>query len=194
MQKLTPKDLWSLEDYAQQRDSFRQQVMAHKQNRSLQIGPHLRLLFEDRMTMRYQIQEMLRAERIFEAAGIQNELDTYNELIPDGGNWKATLMIEYEDIAERQAALTRLVGIEHKIWMRVNGGSKVYAIADEDMQRERADKTSAVHFLRFELPPEMIRQLKSGAQLTAGVDHAAYNPGIEPVPAVVTKALLQDLD
>ncbi|MBU6422010.1 MAG: DUF3501 family protein [Gammaproteobacteria bacterium] len=194
MQKLTRKDLWSLEDYAQKRDTFRQQVMAHKQNRSLQIGSHLRLLFEDRMTMQYQVQEMLRAERIFEVEGIQDELDTYNELIPDGGNWKATLLIEYEDIAERQKALAQLIGIEDKVWVQVVGQDKVYAIADEDMQRERADKTSAVHFLRFELTPEMVKALKSGAKLTAGVDHAGYNPIIEPVSEVATKALLQDLD
>lgn len=193
MKKLARTDLWSLEDYAQRRDTFRQQVMAHKQNRSLQIGPHLRLLFEDRLTMQYQVQEMLRAERIFEAEGIQDELDTYNELIPDGGNWKVTLLIEYEDLAERQTALTRLIGIEDKIWMRVNGGEKVYAIADEDMQRERADKTSAVHFLRFELTPQMIEQLKGGANLAAGVDHANYDYMIKAVPDAVRQSLMGDL-
>lgn len=193
MQKLTRKDLWSLEEYAQKRDTFRQQVMVHKKNRSLPIGPHLRLLFEDRLTMQYQVQEMLRAERIFESEGIQEELDTYNDLIPDGHNLKATLLIEYEDIAERQKALTQLIGIEDKVWLRIAGHDKVYAIADEDMQRERADKTSAVHFLRFELTPEMIKQLKSGAHLTAGVDHANYDYMIEAVPDAVRQSLLGDL-
>lgn len=194
MQKLTRQDLWSLEDYAHKRDAFRQQVMAHKQNRSLQIGPHVRLLFEDRMTMHYQVQEMLRVERIFESQGIQEEMDTYNELIPDGRNWKATMLIEYEDIAERQKALAQLIGIEDRVWVQVAGCDKAYAIADEDMQRERADKTASVHFLRFELTPEMIKQLKAGANLAAGVDHANYCHKIEPVPAAVTQALLKDLE
>lgn len=194
MQKLTRKDLWSLEDYAQKRDAFRQQVMAHKKDRGLQIGPHLRLLFEDRVTMHYQVQEMLRAERIFEAQGIQDELDTYNELIPDGSNWKATMLIEYEDIAERQKALAQLVGIEDRVWVQVAGHDKVYAIADEDMERERANKTSSVHFLRFELTPEMVEVLKRGANLAAGVDHANYSYMIEPVPSAVIQALLKDLE
>ena len=193
MQKLTRQDLWSLEDYAQKREAFRQQVMAHKHNRSLQIGPHLRLLFEDRLTMHYQVQEMLRAERIFEAEGIQEELDTYNELIPDGGNWKATMLIEFEDVGERQKALAQLIGIEDKVWVRVTGCDKVYAIADEDMQRERADKTSCVHFLRFELTPEMIGKLKGSAHLAAGIDHVNYRHMIEPVPDAVKQALLKDL-
>ena len=194
MQKLARQDLWSLEDYAQKRDAFRRQVMAHKKNRSLQIGPHLRLLFEDRMTMHYQVQEMLRAERIFEAQGIQDELDTYNELIPDGSNWKATMLIEFEDIAERQKALAQLIGIEDKVWVRVAGHDKIYAIADEDMERERADKTSSVHFLRFELTPPMIQALKNGAHLDTGVDHTNYCYMIEPVPDSLTQALLKDLE
>lgn len=194
MQKLTRQDLWSLEEYAQKRNDFRQQVMAHKKNRSLQIGPHLRLLFEDRLTMHYQVQEMLRAERIFEAAGIQDELDTYNDLIPDGRNWKATMLIEFEDIAERQQALAQLIGIEDKVWVQVVGHDKVYAIADEDMQRERADKTSSVHFLRFELTPEMVIALKNGARLAVGVDHENYRHMIEPVSDEVTRVLRQDLE
>lgn len=193
MQKLIRQDLWTLENYAQKRDEFRRQVMAHKKNRSLTIGPHLRLLFEDRLTMHYQVQEMLRTERIFEAAGIQDELDAYNPLIPDGSNWKATMLIEFEDIAERQKALAQLIGIEDKVWVQVAGHDKVYAIADEDMQRERADKTSSVHFLRFELSPQMIKQLKNGANLAAGVDHAHYGYKIETVPATVRQALMGDL-
>jgi len=193
MQKLTRQDLWSLEDYAQRRDQFRRQVMAHKKNRGLQIGPHLRLLFEDRMTMHYQVQEMLRAERIFEADGIQGELEAYNPLIPDGSNWKATMLIEFEDIAERQKALAQLIGIEDKVWVQVPGHDRVYAIADEDMERERADKTSSVHFLRFELTSQMIQALKHDAHLAAGVDHPNYRYMIEAVPDSLTQALLKDL-
>lgn len=193
MQKLTRKDLWSLEDYAQKRDDFRQQVMAHKQNRSLQVGPHVRLLFEDRLTMQYQVQEMLRAEKIFEAAGIQDELDTYNELIPGGHDLKATMMIEFEDVVERQQALTRLIGIEGKVWLQVVGCDKVYAIADEDLKRSNADKTSTVHFLRFELAPPMIAALKDGVALSAGVNHANYRHSIEAIPADLRTSLISDL-
>ncbi|MGB9429741.1 MAG: DUF3501 family protein [Gammaproteobacteria bacterium] len=193
MQKLTRQDLWGLEDYAQKRDDFRKQVMAHKKIRSLQIGPHLRVLFEDRLTMQYQVQEMLRAERIFESEGIREELDTYNALIPDGSNWKATMMIEFEDIAERQTALARFIGIEDETWMQVAGYAKVKAIADEDMERETADKTSSVHFLRFELARDMVKTLKDGAALNAGVDHANYNHRVEPVADSLRKALLADL-
>jgi Protein of unknown function (DUF3501) len=194
MQKLERKDLWSLEDYAQRRAAFREQVMAHKLDRSLQIGPHVRLLFEDRLTMKYQVQEMLRAERIFEAAGIQEELEVYNTLIPDGSNWKATMLIEFEDVAERQKALTRLIGIEAKTWMQVAGCEPVYAIADEDMERENADKTSSVHFLRFELKPEMLKALKSGAALNAGVSHHNYHETVAPVPDALHESLLADLN
>jgi hypothetical protein len=194
MRKLERKDLWSLEDYAGRRTAFREQVMAHKKNRSLQIGPNLRLLFEDRLTMQYQVQEMLRAERIFEAEGIQDELNTYNALIPDGNNWKATMLIEFEDIAERQKALSHLIGIEDKTWMQVSGHDPVYAIADEDMARENADKTSSVHFLRFQLMPDMVKSLKAGAALNAGVSHSNYDHKLKPVPDALRTALLADLD
>ena len=193
MQKLEREDLWSLEDYAQRRAAFREQVMAHKQNRSLQIGPHVRLLFEDRLTMQYQVQEMLRAERIFEAEGIQDELNVYNALIPDGSNWKATMLIEFEDVAERQKALTRLISIEAKTWIQVAGHERVYAIADEDMERENADKTSSVHFMRFELKPDMLKALKTGAALNAGVSHDNYHETAAPVPDALRKSLLADL-
>ncbi|HVC37103.1 MAG TPA: DUF3501 family protein [Gammaproteobacteria bacterium] len=194
MHKLERKDLWSLEEYAQKRTAFREQVMAHKKNRNLQIGAHVRLLFEDRLSMQYQVQEMLRAERIFEAESIQDELNTYNALIPDGRNWKATEMIEFSDIAERQKALTRLIGIEDKTWMQVAGYNPVYAIADEDMARENADKTSSVHFLRFELTPDMVKALKAGAALNTGVSHANYNHSLVPVPDALRATLLADLD
>lgn len=193
MQKLTRRDLWSLEDYAQKRDAFRRQVMEHKQARSLRVGPHVRLLFEDRLTMQYQIQEMLRAERIFEAQGIEDELDTYNALIPDAGNLTATMMIEFENVAERQRALARLVGIEHQVWLQVAGFDRVFAIADEDMDRSTADKTSSVHFLRFELPASMVGAFKSGAALGAGIEHANYTYSVVAVPAELRASLVADL-
>ncbi|MGA7979634.1 MAG: DUF3501 family protein, partial [Chromatiaceae bacterium] len=151
MQHLTRDDLHSLEKYAELRSEFRNRVMAHKKTRQVALGPHITLYFEDRLTMQYQVQEMLRAERIFEAAGIQEELDAYNPLIPDGSNWKATFMVEYEDADERREALSRLIGIEDRVWVRVAGFDKVGAIADEDLEREDETKTSSVHFLRFEL-------------------------------------------
>ncbi len=194
MRKLERKDLWSLEEYAEKRTAFRGQVMAHKKNRNLQIGPHMRLLFEDRLSMQYQVQEMLRAERIFEAESIQDELNTYNALIPGGRNWKATMLIEFEDIAERQQALKKLMGIEDKTWVQVAGHDPVYAIADEDMARENADKTSAVHFLRFELTLVMVRALQAGADLNAGVSHANYNYSVAPVAGALRASLLADLD
>src|SRR5690242_10211534 len=162
MNKLERKDLWSLEEYAQKRTTFRQQVMQHKQARTLHIGPNVTLLFEDRLTMQYQVQEMLRAERIFEAEGIQQELDAYNPLIPDGRNWKATMLIEYADERERRAALAKLIGVEQRVWLQVRGLGRVTPIADEDLERETEEKTSSVHFLRFELTPEMVQALKSG--------------------------------
>lgn len=194
MKKLERKDLWSLEQYAQQRTVFREQVMQHKRARTLHIGPNLTLLFEDRRTMQYQVQEMLRAERIFEAAGIQEELDTYNPLIPDGSNFKATLLIEFEDVVERQQALARLIGIEDVTWMQVAGHQPVNAIADEDMERETGDKTSSVHFLRFELTAAMITALKGGAALNAGVSHPNYQHLLQPIPDGLRQALLGDLD
>lgn len=194
MHKLERKDLMSLEEYAQKRPAFREEIIAHKRARTLHIGPHLTLLFEDRLTMQYQVQEMLRAERIFEAEGIQEELDAYNPLIPDGRNWKATLLIEYGDENERRTALGQLIGIEDRVWLQVAGHGRVAPIADEDLERETEEKTSSVHFLRFELTAEMAASLKQGAALDAGVDHPHYRHAVKPVPDVFRRALLADLD
>lgn len=194
MKPLAREDLMSLEEYAQRRDQFRRQVMAHKENRIVAVGPNMRLFFEDRLTIQYQVQEMLRAERIFEADGIREELDAYNPLIPDGTNWKATQMIEFPDVEERRRALARLVGIEDRTWVRVAGHDRVYAIADEDLERETEEKTSSVHFLRFELAPRMIADLKEGAALSIGVDHEHYRHAVEPIAEPLRKALLRDLD
>ncbi|HEY3643867.1 MAG TPA: DUF3501 family protein [Gammaproteobacteria bacterium] len=191
--KLERKDLLSLEEYAQQRDAIRQRIIAHKRARTLHIGPNLTLLFEDRETMRYQVQEMLRAERIFEAAGIQDELDAYNPLIPDGSNWKATLLIEFGEVEERREALGKLIGIEDRVWMRVHGHAQVFPIADEDLERETAEKTSSVHFLRFELTSSMVKALKEGEALDAGADHPEYTHSVKPVPAELQKSLIADL-
>ncbi len=194
MHKLTRADLYSLEDYAARRDEFRSRVMAHKQNRRVQLSAHTTLYFEDRLTMHYQVQEMLRAERIFEAAGIEEELNAYNPLIPDGSNWKATFMIEYDNEEERKVALKRLIGIEDRVWVQVDGQPRVFAIADEDMVRENEEKTSSVHFLRFELEPDMVHGLKQGAGLAMGIDHPAKILSLRPVPDVVRYALVADLD
>jgi hypothetical protein len=191
--QLTRADLYSLEGYAEVRPEFRARVMAHKRNRQVALGPHTTLYFEDRLTIQYQVQEMLRAERLFEAAAIQDELDAYNPLIPDGSNWKATLMIEYQDPDERRAALVRLRGIEGRVWVQVEGGDRVYAIADEDLAREDAVRTSAVHFLRFELAPSMVGAVKSGACLTIGSDHPDYRHVVE-VPPRMRDSLAADLD
>lgn len=190
--QLTREKLYSLEQYARIRPEFRTKVMAHKANRRLAIGAHATLYFEDSLTMQYQVQEMLRLERIFEAEGIQQELDVYNSLIPDGSNWKATFMLEYEDVEERRAALASLLGIEKAIWIQAEGCGKVYPIANEDMDRETEDKTSAVHFLRFELTPEMVGAIKRGASLRAGIDHPGYRMEVE-VPAGVRNSLAGDL-
>ena len=194
MPHLRHEDLWSLEDYARRRNAFRAEVMAHKRRRTVHLGEHLTLLFEDLTTVRYQIQEMLRIERTFEAAGIQDELDAYNPLIPDGSNLKATLLIEYADPLERAARLRELKGIERVCWMRVDGFDKVFAVADEDLSRENEEKTSAVHFLRFELTPAMRRMLKSGAALGMGVDHSAYAVQLEEIAPEIQTALAADLD
>jgi hypothetical protein len=174
MTKITADSLMPLETYAKARDEFRKRVMAHKKHRTVRLGGHLTLLFEDELTIRYQVQEMLRAERIFEEEGIRGELDAYNPLIPDGTNWKATMMIEYPDVQERRKKLVELANIEHRVWVRVAGFDAVYAIADEDLERGDAGKTSAVHFLRFELSPDMIREVRRGASLSFGVAHPAY--------------------
>ena len=194
MKKLSREDLWSLEEYSERRVQFRNEVMAHKKNRQVALGDHARLYFEDPTTIRYQIQEMLRIEKIFEAGAIQEELDAYNPLIGDGSNWKATFMLEYTDPEERAVALGRLLGIEDKVWVQVGESAKVYAIADEDMDRENDVKTSAVHFMRFELSVTMIADLKSGGPLQMGIDHANYP--LSPVTVVleVSDSLASDLD
>lgn len=193
MQKLTRNDLMSLEQYAKARGDFRARVMAHKQHRKVHLGPNATLYFEYRLTMQYQIQEMLRAERIFEEEGIQDELDAYNPLIPDGANWKATFMIEIPDVDERRMALQALRGIEDAVWVQVAGFDKVHPIADEDLEREDDTKTSSVHFLRFELSPEMARSVKQGAAVSMGSDHPAYRHVIDPVLPDVRDSLAADL-
>ena len=184
MKKLTHADLYSLEEYAKVRDEFRQKVIDHKKHRRLVLGEHAALYFEDALTMQYQVQEMLRIERIFEAEGIQEELDVYNPLIPDGMNWKATFMIEYDDVEERKRALAKMIGIERGLWVRVDGFDKVNPIANEDLERATADKTSSVHFVRFELTPEMAAAVKQGAQITAGIEHPAYTEQTRLAPDI----------
>ena len=193
MEQIQRQQLYSLEDYSTIRDNFRAEVMAHKKLRQIQLGEHLRLLFEDRMTMQYQVQEMLRIEKVFEAAGIQEELDAYNPLIPDGQNLKATMMVEYSDIEERKAALARLIGVERKTWLQVDGFNKVYPIVNEDLDRETEEKTSSVHFARFEFTPEMIGAMKSGTALRAGVEHPEYHYEID-VDDAVRDCLVADFD
>ena len=192
MRKLTPSDLFSLETYARERPAFRARVLAHKRSRSVHLGAHLTLLFEDRLTIQYQVQEMLRIERIFEAAGIRDELDAYNPLIPDGANLKATLLIEYPDPEVRARKLVELREIEHRITLLVGGLAPIAAVADEDMERSNAEKTSAVHFLRFELPPAHIAALKRGDAVELAVDHPAYQ-GKTRLDAPTQAALAADL-
>jgi hypothetical protein len=190
---ITRESLMGLEIYAKTRTEFRKQVMEHKKNRSVYLGNHVTLLFEDEMTLRYQVQEMLRIEKIFEEEGIQSELDAYNPLCPEGSNFKATMLIEYGNVAERKVALAKLIGIEDRLFIQVEGQSRVYAIADEDLERETAEKTSAVHFVRFELTPEMKSALKSGAQMMVGCDHPNYPVHLEELPQETLSALLKDL-
>lgn len=194
MQKLSRQDLFSLEHYAEVRADFRARVIAHKKNRRVPLGEHAALYFEDRLTMQYQIQEMLRIEKIFEAAGIQEELDVYNPLIPDGSNWKATFMVEFADETERRAALARLVGIERDIWMRVDGFDPVFPIANEDLDRTAPDKTASVHFMRFELTPAMVAAVRNGAAISAGISHRDYQASLAPLPQSMRDALAADLD
>lgn len=190
---LSRADLWSLEEYAQERPSFRDKVMAHKKVRQLALGGHARLYFEDTLTIKYQVQEMLRIERVFEAEGIMEELEAYNPLIPGGSNWKATFMIEYSDPAERAVRLGELIGIEDKTWLRVEGCDKIYAIADEDLERETADKTSSVHFMRYELTPVMVTAAQQGGKIFAGIDHDNYNISAFEIGAEIRDSLVGDL-
>jgi Protein of unknown function (DUF3501) len=194
VKKLARPDLMSLEQYANLRAQLRSEVIAHKQLRNVQVGPNMTWCFEDYTTIRYQILEMLRTERIFETDGIQGELDAYNPLIPDGSNWKVTLLIEFPDTEERRTALEKLIGVEDRCWIRVSEMDRVFAIADEDMDRENDEKTSAVHFLRFELSPSMVEAMKSGALLSLGVDHDNYRHLRSPLPAPVRDCLSRDLD
>jgi hypothetical protein len=196
MPKITRDSLMTLEAYAKARVDFRARVIAHKKHRTVHLGEHITLIFEDELTMRYQVQEMLRVEKIFEEAGILDELEAYNPMIPDGGNWKATMMIEYPDVEERSRMLARLIGIEDRVWVRIAGHAPVYAIADEDLDRSTDEKTSAVHFLRFELDAAMRKTLKTSvdsAVLAAGVDHPQYRTFVDPVPLSTISALAVDL-
>jgi hypothetical protein len=191
---ITRDSLITLKTYARARNEFRAKVILHKKNRKIHLGENVTLIFEDELTIRYQIQEMLRAEKIFDEEGIQEELKAYIPLVPDGSNWKATMMIEYPDPEERAARLGELIGIEDKVWVRVNGLDAVYAIADEDLERETEEKTSSVHFLRFELDAEMTGSLRRGAALSMGIDHPGYQARIDPVPPAVRDALLVDIN
>lgn len=193
MPAISRDSLMTLEAYAKARTEFRAKVMEHKKTRKVHLGEHITLIFEDELTIRYQVQEMLRAEKIFEEEGIADELSAYNPLIPDGSNWKATMMIEYPDVAERARMLAKMVGIEDKVYVQVRGFDRVYAVADEDLERETDAKTSSVHFLRFELTPEMVKALKRGADLAMGVDHPVYAANVDPVDPSVRASLVNDL-
>jgi len=190
---LTRKDLMSLEQYSTARKEFRAKVLDHKRNRSVPIGPNATWSFEDQLTMQYQVQEMLRVERIFEADAIQEELDSYNPLIPDGHNWKATFLLEFPDADERRLRLSQLKGVEDRCWVQVAGFDRVWAIADEDLERENDDKTSSVHFLRFELSPQMCAQVKAGAAIGAGIDHDNYRHAVKSLPQNVRESLAKDI-
>ncbi|MDA8363876.1 MAG: DUF3501 family protein [Gammaproteobacteria bacterium] len=192
MQSLTRDNLMSLEQYAVGRPAFRAAVLAHKRNRKVPVGPHMTLCFEDRLTVQYQVQEMLRIERVFEPEGIEDELAAYNPMIPDGRNWKATLMIEYGDIEERRIALQQMVGIENRVWVQVADFERVYAVADEDLERATEAKTSSVHFLRFELTTPMAVAVRQGAAIAAGVSHGAYTATVEALPENVRRSLASD--
>jgi hypothetical protein len=191
--KLDRSKIWSLEDYAANRPAFRAQVIEHKKVRRVALGPHATLVFEDFTTMKYQVQEMLRVERIFEADAIADEIASYNPLIPDGNNWKATFMIEYEDVAERRDALARLIGVEHRVWVKVGDNAPLFAIANEDLPRSNDEKTAAVHFLRFDLAPALIAAVKAGAPITIGIDHPALSYRVDPVPEPIRASLAADL-
>ena len=191
MAGISPDSLMTLEAYARERGAFRARVIEHKRRRTVHLGEHVTLLFEDELTIRYQVQEMLRLERIFEADGIRHELEAYNPLIPDGGNWKATMLLEYPDAEERRQRLVELKGIEQKVWVQVDGSARVPAIADEDLERENEEKTSSVHFLRFELDAAMRRALKGGAGVRIGVDHPHYRADL-PLSGEARAALAAD--
>ena len=190
---LTREDLLSLEEYHSQRPEIRANTMAHKKSRNLAVGPNVMLYFDDAMTLQYQIQEILRAEKVFDAEGIKDELDTYNAMMPTGTNFKATMMIEYVDVAERVVALQQLIGIDRKTWVQVDGFDKVFAISNEDLERETEDKTSAVHFMRFELTTDMIAAVKNSSDVNVGIDHENYTHWVKPVPDNYRQAFINDL-
>ncbi|MFT7651208.1 MAG: hypothetical protein ACI9ON_002570 [Limisphaerales bacterium] len=190
--KLTRQDLWTLEDYSERRDSFRSEVIEHKKHRRVFLGPHATLYFEDNTTMRYQVQEMLRVEKIFTSAEIEEELAAYNPLIPDGSNWKATFMIEYSDSEERRLALTRMAGIEHRVWVQIGDSEQIMAVANEDLERSNEEKTSAVHFLRFELPESTKQAVLAGAVIQMGIDHSEL-PCKVILDSETRASLVQDL-
>jgi Protein of unknown function (DUF3501) len=194
MNKLAPADLLPLERYARERPAFRARVLTHKRDRQVAVGPNVTWLFEDRLTIQYQVQEMLRAERIFEPEGIAAELESYNPLIPDGRNWKVTLLIEFPEEQQRRRELSKLRGIEDRCWIQVSGHERIFAIADEDLERENEEKTSAVHFLRFELSEPMVAGLRAGAEVTVGVDHDQYRHTVGSVAAATRRSLAADLD
>ncbi|MEM8844328.1 MAG: DUF3501 family protein [Pseudomonadota bacterium] len=194
MQKITKEDLYSLEEYSSMRKEYRVKMMEHKKSRVLRLGEHATLHFEDRTLMQYQIQEMLRAEKIFDAEGIQEEIDAYNPLIPDGANWKATFMLQYDDEIIRRQRLSELIGVEKKVWVAIEGFGKVFPICNEDLERETDDKTSSVHFMRFELSSDMIAGLKSGANISAGIDHERYSVTVNALPVSMRNSLADDLD
>ncbi len=194
MEKLNPEDLMSLEEYHEKRPEFRKDAVRHKEKRKVYIGPNATLFFEDRLTMQYQVQEVLRAEKIFKREEIADELSAYNPLIPDGTNLKATFMLEYDDREERQRKLAQFVGIEDTLWVRVGEHDKVYPIADEDMERDSVERTSSVHFLRWELTDDMIADAKNGAPIGVGLDFDAYNHKVDPLPEETREALVEDFE
>lgn len=190
---LARNDLWSLEEYSQQRAAFRNQVLAHKENRRVVLGGHILLTFEDALTVKYQVQEMLRIEKVFETAGIQDELDAYNPLIPDGNNWKCSMLIQYEDVVVRKQRLQELVGVEQKVWVKVGDCERLYPVADEDLERASDEKTSAVHFLRYQLTEDMCAAARQGQPITFGVEHEAYSDISYEVPEAVRASLAADI-
>ena len=194
MVALSRADLWSLEEYAEERPAFRGRIMEHKKTRQLALGDHARLYFEDLLTIRYQVQEMLRIEKVFEAEGINEELETYNPLIPDGHNWKATFMLEYDDPAEREVRLSQMIGIENKVWLQVEACDKIYPITDEDLERTTEEKTSSVHFMRYELDSAMITAVKRGAAISAGIEHPGYPIEAFTLDSVIRDSLANDLE
>jgi hypothetical protein len=193
MTKITRESLLTLEAYHKARPEMRKQAIEQRRLRTVALGEHLNIIFENEFLMRYQIQEMLRVEKVFEDEGIQDELDAYNPLVPDGSNFKATMMLEYPNEADRKIALAKLIGVEHKMFVQVEGQPRIYAIANEDLERSTSAKTSAVHFLRFELPAAAKKSLLAGAQMMVGCEHVEYPMHVETLPDATLASLVQDL-